>query len=287
MFDFRPIDLSDEGIDETCKLLREVFPDAHHLTSAYLKSLYFGNPLGETWGLCCFDDDGKLVGHTIMIPIKARIFGEEEMGIWPFQLATHPKARMKGLFRSLILTAFQQAADRGFTFLSGVGNRNSTPIFVKLYGPPTAVCALDAKIGIGPVPESKEMPDCNYRRIWDDPALLRWRLGHRTGAPYRVRWRGDTGHLFADTGRYGVQAEIGAFARDRLPPDLPELESRNPLRLWIGSDPTRDWSKSLYFEVPKRLRPSPLNLLWIDVSGQSRCISPDKVQFELISFDAY
>ncbi len=56
MFDFRPIDLSDEGIEETCKLLRVVFPDAHNLTPAYLKSLYFGNPLGETWGLCCFDD---------------------------------------------------------------------------------------------------------------------------------------------------------------------------------------------------------------------------------------
>jgi len=287
VFDFRPIDLSDAGIAETCELLGLVFPDAHHMTPAYLKSLYFGNPLGESWGLSCFDDDGRLVGHTIMIPIKGRVFGEVENGVWPFQLASHPQARMKGMFRSLITTVFEEAAERGFTFISGVGNQNSTPIFVKLFGAPTAVCPLDAKIGVGPIPPSRPMPDCNFQRIWDDPAMLRWRLGHTTGAPYRVQWRGDTGHLLADTGRHGTQAVLGTFTRDMLPTDLPEQRSHNPLRLWIGSDPTRKWTKSLYFDVPQRMRPSPLNLLWLDITGRNRRIAPDKVQFELVNFDAY
>lgn len=286
-FDFRPIDLSDGGIEATAELLRTVFPEAHHMTAAYLKSLYFGNPVGETWGLCCHDADGRLIGHTIMIPIKARILGEEEVGIWPFQLATHPEARMRGLFKALITTVFDHARERGFRFLSGVGNQNSTPILAKILGPGTVVGPLDVKLGVGPTPPSKPMPDCNFRRVWDDAALIRWRLGHATGEPYRVRWRGDTGYLYADTGRLGIQAEIGHFARALLPRGLPELAGGNPLRLWIGLDPTRRWSTSPYFDVPKRLRPSPLNLLWHDLSGRGRRLSPDKVQYEVFAFDAF
>jgi hypothetical protein len=286
MFDFRPIDLSPAGIEETCKLLSVVFPDATHLTPDYLNCLYFGNPLGESWGLSCFDDSGRLVAHNIMIPIKARVFGQLETGIWPFQLATHPEARMKGLFVAMTEATFKESAERGYTFLSGVGNESSTPIFVKKWGYQN-ICQLDVKVGIGAAAPSHALEDCNFARIWDDPAGIAWRLGHSQSLPYRVKWRGDIGHLYADTGRYGVQAELGAFSRELLPPGLPMLRSANPLRLWIGKDPTRDWSKSLYFDVPKRLRPSPLNLLWHDLTKENRRHDGDKVQYDVIDFDAY
>ncbi len=102
-----------------------------------------------------------------------------------------------------------------------------------------------------------------------------------------MKWRGDVGHLYADSGKYGIQVEIGAFARELLPNNLPELESHNPVRMWIGTDPTRDWSRSLYFDLPKRLRPSPLILLWNDLTGQGRRHVPDNVQYEIFDFDVY
>lgn len=285
-FDFRPIDLTESGIEECCDLLRVVFPSATHLTPDYLHRLYFGNPLGQTWGLSCFADDGNLVGHYIMIPIKARCFGREETGIWPFQLATHPKARMKGLFVAMTEATFTEAGQRGFTFLAGVGNQNSAPIFVKKWNY-QAICNLDVKIGIGKLPASGELANADLVRIWDDAAAIAWRLSHRQRHPYRVQWRGDTGHIFADVGRYGTQAEIGAFHRDQLPVDLPELRGANPLRLWLGKDPTRDFSRSLYFDIPMRFRPSPLILLWHDLTGEQRRHDGDKVQYEVFDFDAF
>lgn len=285
-FDFRPIDLSESGIEECCELLRVVFPTASHLTPDYLRRLYFGNPLGETWGLSCLADDGTLVGHYIMIPIKARCFGEEEVGIWPFQLATHPKARMKGLFVAMTEATFGEARERGFTFLAGVGNQNSSPIFVKKWGY-QAICNLDVKIGVGALPPRGELQGAHLVRVWDDPALVAWRLGHYQHTPYTVQWRGDTGHILADTGRMGIQAEIAAFPRELLPDDLPGARGANPLRLWLGKDPTRDFSRSLYFDIPMRFRPSPLILLWHDLTDQQRRHDGDKVQYEVFDFDAY
>jgi hypothetical protein len=102
-----------------------------------------------------------------------------------------------------------------------------------------------------------------------------------------VKWRGDVGHIYADTGRLGIQAEIGAFRRDQLPSDLPELGLGNPLRIWLGKDPTRDFSRSLYFDVPRRLRASPLILLWHDLTGERRRHNEDKVQYDVFGFDAF
>jgi hypothetical protein len=286
MFDFRPIDLSASGIDETCELLSAVFPQATHLTPDYLKRLYFGNPLGESWGLSCFDDDGRLVAHNIMIPIRARVFGRTETGIWPFQLATHPEARMKGLFVAMTEATNDECRQRGYTFLAGVGNQNSTPIFVKKWDY-QSICQLDVKVGFGAVPASHELPGGDLVRVWDDPAGIAWRLGHTQRGRYHVKWRGGVGHILADTGRYGIRAEIAAFRRDHLPADLPELGITNPLRLWIGKDPTRDFSGSLFFDLPMRFRPSPLNLLWYDLTGENRRHDPAKVQYEVFDFDAY
>lgn len=286
MFDFRPIDLSPAGIEETCQLLSVVFPGASHLTPDYLSRLYFGNPLGESFGLSCFGEDGSLVAHNIMIPIQARVFGQLETGIWPFQLATHPEARMKGLFVAMTEATNEECRKRGYTFLAGVGNQNSTPIFVKKWGY-QSICPLDVKVGVGPLPASSELADCDLVRVWEDPKAIGWRIGHAQRGRYHVKWRGDVGHLLADTGRYGIQAEIGAFHRDQLPAELPALGAANPLRLWLGVDPTRSWPGSLYFDVPARVRPSPLNLLWYDLTGADRRHDPAKVQYEVFDFDAY
>jgi len=102
-----------------------------------------------------------------------------------------------------------------------------------------------------------------------------------------VRWRGDVGHLFAATGRFGIEVEIAAFRRRDLPEDLPPLRALNPFRLWIGADPTRDWSRTLHFDVPRRFWPSPLHLLIYDLTDRKRVWDPDRVRFEVFDFDAY
>ncbi len=286
MSDIRPLDLSPAGIKRTCELLNVVYPDAPHITPAFLDRLYNGNPLGPSFGFSAFEDD-RLVGHYLMIPVLTLLHGVEERGIWPFQLATHPRARGKRLFTALAERSFSAAREQGFGHLVGVGNAMSTPILVSKWGFQN-ICQLDARLGIGSMPERRgeDLRNLELVREWPDKEGIAWRLSH-SARPYQVKYRGERGHLYAPTGKFGIPVEIGSFDRHLLPKDLPSLKTLNPLRLWIGVDPGRDWSRSLYFNIPVRFRPSPLNLLLYDLTDKKRTFHPGKVRYEIFDFDAY
>ena len=283
MTDIRPIDLGPEGIARTCRLLNIVFPNAKHVTPAYLDHLYNGNPAGPTFGFSAFEKD-DLVGHFPMMPIMGLLFGKPEPGICLLQLATHPGYRKQGLFTALVEQSFAAAREKGFRFLSGVANANSTPLLVGKWNW-QAICQLDVKLGVGPIPESRAGHDFQLLPIWDQPGIA-WRLLH-PAAPYRVQYQNDIGHLFAPAGKPGMWVQVGAFPRRLLPDNLPPLRTPSPFRLFIGADKSRDWSRSLYVDVPMRFRPSPLNLLFYDLIDQKRRFDPKLVRYEVFDFDAY
>jgi len=284
VLEVRPLDLSPSGIERTCKLLNVVYPHARHITPAYLDRLYNGNPLGRTSGYSGFDEHGDLVAHYLVIPIKTRIFGTDELGIWPFQLATHPGYRGKGLFTRMTEQSFDAAREAGYSYISGITNAMSTPLWVGKWGCQN-ICSLDVKIGVGPTPPRREGTELDFVRVWDAPGL-EWRLGIAEHG-YRVASRDGRGHLYAPTGRFGIWVEVGNYAKELLPRDLAPYRGPQPLRLWIGRDPSRDWSGSLYFDVPERLKPSPLNLLWYDLTGQGRTFDPARVRYDVFDFDGY
>ena len=60
-----------------------------------------------------------------------------------------------------------------------------------------------------------------------------------------------------------------------------------PARLWLGLDPVVDWRRSAYLPIPALLRPSPLNLVFKDLSGGSLLPEPDRIVFRAIDFDPY
>jgi GNAT superfamily N-acetyltransferase len=283
--ELRPLDLTPGGIRDTCELLNAVYPHADHIDPAYLERLYFGNPLGETSGISAWLE-GRLVAHYLMIPVKARIRGEEELGIWPFQLATHPEYQGKGLFTSLHDAAIAQCREKGFGFFSGVGNAQSSPIFVRKWDV-QAVRRLDVKVGLGPVPPPRQVGpgELDFVRVWD-AAGLAWRISVAQ-PPYTVQHRRGRGTLFANAGRYAIRASLGSYPSEWIPVQTGRLVSANPVRLWMGLDPTRNWRYSLYFNLPERLRPSPLILLFSDLTDENRQLDPAKVRFDAFDFDAF
>jgi hypothetical protein len=144
---------------------------------------------------------------------------------------------------------------------------------------------LAVKLGVGRVPPGRDDADLELVRVWK-PDTVAWRLQH-PAQPYRVRRRDGRAHLYAPTGRFGIWVEIGSFPSAWIPESTPAFRPANPLRLWIGADPTRDFARSLYVDVPLRLRPSPLYMLFGDLTGRDRRIDPARFRYDVFDFDAY
>jgi predicted N-acetyltransferase YhbS len=282
--EIRPIDVSPAGLARTAVLLKAVFPEATHIDAAYLDRLYNGNPVGPTTGLAAFSDEGELVAHYLMIPVRSLIHGEVEDGIWPFQLAVHPAHRGRSVFTALVEGSRELMEEAGYSYIVGVTNAQSAPIYQKRFGC-QLICQLDVKIGVGPAPEGRPLADPEYRRVWNREGVA-WRCG-LPARPYRVVRRAGRARLYARTGRWGIWCEVASLPEGDVPPDLPRFAARSPLRLWIGTDPGRDWSRSLYVDVPRRLRASPLHLTFGDFSGRGRRFDPRRVEFQVFDFDAY
>jgi len=275
--------LSDRELDEAVALLKAVWPKAG-FTFDYLDWLYRGNPVGpaeteNAW------DNGRIVGHYAAIPINATLFDKTEKGVFSLNTATHPSYRGKGFFKALASKTFENARASGATFVIGVANANSTLLFRRQLRF-QLVTPLTVKLGLGAVRRIQKRPrHTDYTRVWDDPTL-QWRL-KRPNTKYVEVSRGTSTIILGDTDRYGIWTVMldAEFARGTL---APKTGFRwNPFTLWIGLDPECDWTQSHYIDLPDFLKPSPLNLIFKDLSGLDRTLDPSKVTLSLLDFDAY
>ncbi|MCB0785046.1 MAG: hypothetical protein KDC02_12660 [Flavobacteriales bacterium] len=62
--------------------------------------------------------------------------------------------------------------------------------------------------------------------------------------------------------------------------------TKAPVRkAWIGLGPGYGWGGSAYLNVPMKQRPSPLNLIFKDLTGAGRRLDPARTCFQAIDFD--
>lgn len=277
-------DLSEAGIAATSRLLRQVFAGASHLDERYLQWCYNENPAGPAVGFDAYDGD-TLAAHYITQPCVCRVDGVDERAVLSLNTATHPDYRGQGLFPKLAAATYAAAREEGYGHVVGVANANSTPGFIRKLGF-QLVAGLDVKLGLGPVPAQTtgSEVEARYARSWTDE-LLKWRLA-RPGAQYSVTRNALDQRVYAHTGRYGLHVQLASLQEPASILELGEPTGLNPLRLWIGLDHSLDWG-SRYVDVPKRLRPSPLNLIFLDLGGRQRQLEPGRSKLELIDFDAY
>lgn len=284
MVELRPIGLDEEGIARAEGLLRTVFRGARYLDSAYLDWAYRANPDGRVVG---FDahEGGELVGHFATQPLRAMIDGEEERGVLAFHIAILPEHRGQGLFKQLAERSFAEAADAGYGFVLGVANASSTDAFVRGTGF-QRVAPLQAKLGLGRTPAGRPGVPAGFERVWDEETV-RWRLACPTRRYGIERGAGEDFRVVGQTGALGITVELGTLEPRWVPANPPRIPRWNPVRLWLGADSTRDWSGSAYVDIPMRLRPSPLNLIFRDLTGRGRELQAEAVRFRALDFDAY
>lgn len=259
------------SLADSAAILRAAFPAARYDVDM-LRWQYAQNPDGTIVGFEAVAPDGSGAAHYVAQPLQARIDGRLERGLLSFNTATHPAHQGKGLFTLLGSRTYEAAANEGYGFVVGVANANSTPGFTRKLGF-QLVTPLDARL-IAPVPPPSP-GTAVFARAWTRESAL-WRAQR----PYRAyRWSGEG--LYAATDMPLVRALITddpLFTQTRS-----DALGFRPVTLFIGRDPG---GKARGLAIPDRLKPSPLNLIFLDLRGR-RTLDAAGVRFRVADFDAY
>lgn len=261
----------EQALLEIQQLLQLVFEkNASKFSLDYLKWQYVENPAGQVVGFNAYKN-GVLAAHYETVPVYMNINGEKTLGLLSKDTATHPDHRGNRLFTILAEHTYQYAAENGYRFVIGVANAQSTHGFIKnlnfnLIGP------LDFKIGLGT--NIYPQRDFTYTRYWDQE-LMEWRLRNPSMEYFK------NGDLIVSPIKVGFKKLVGHNAAALV--SLPKLHMR-PLNLYIGYG--ADLSKGLYVNLPKFIKRSPFNLIFLDLTeGALPEMTPDNILFELIDFD--
>lgn len=284
MAEVRPVDLTSEGLGGLAAFLRSVFPSARHVTAEYLDWMYNRNPVRPAVGADAWEG-GERVGHVGCQPFRVTLDGEEERGLLLLNVAARPTHRGTGTYRAMAERCGEWGAEAGYGFTLGIANDRSASALVRMlgyqdFGP------LDARIGPGrpPPPDPHGGGPIRFARRWSDEEL-RWRLAC-PGRRYTTSGHGSRAAVLAPTAFPGITAELGVFDAGRLPGDLPPGRS-GPLSVFIGLDPRRSWRRRLFVDLPVRLRPAPLRVVFQDLRARGRRLERNHVLFRALDFDAY
>ena len=278
--------LSDDEIIKTASLLELVWPNSI-FTRDYLCWLYRDNPLGPAEAYNVWEA-GKIIAHYAAIPIEATLFGSHEKGLLSLNTAVHPAHRGKGYFQILAKETYKNAHTAGFNFVIGVANASSTLLF-RRYLRFQLVTPLLVKVGVGKVKKFVIQPEeVQYAQCWSATGIA-WRLS-RPNANYHIIRSGGVDIVKGATGKYGIwaimyESKSGVISTTSKPAF--NYIRWNPFNVWVGLDPGCDWGRSFYMTLPERFKPSPLNLIFKDLSGEGRTLNPERIYISLFDFDAY
>ncbi len=272
-YKFIKTDISKEKIQAYSKLLSAVFYNTDKFTEEFLTWQYVNNPNGKVVGFDAYSND-SLAGHYVTIPVSYYIDGKIRKGLLSLNTATHADHRGKGLFTQLANRTYDEAKQLGYEFVIGVANQNSTHGFLKKLGF-YLIAPLTVKTGIGSVNFDKDL-DYLAKPNWNNESL-KWRIANPEANYLEYK-----NTIISPTDKNGIYAQLFSSKDNSL-----SLSTKKPFfKLWIGI--AKDLKcKGLFFNLPKKLKPSPLNLIFKDLTGKLPAINKEDILFELIDFDGY
>jgi GNAT superfamily N-acetyltransferase len=274
-YEIRLLDFSDgdASLQKIADLQNIVYEGKHTFDIEGFRKWYLNNPMGKVISFNAFYED-ELVAHYACIPYKMEVESRVVTGLFDMATVTHPDHRGRGLFKKLATTTYEYAKAHGFEFVLGVANANSFPGYMK-YFPFTFVGQLDVKMGLGTNIECGE--DKTYKVYWDKDSF-NWRLKCDTADYCRKG--------YSLLGKYNamVQTYMGSYSESLLASSdaQDKLWGFRP-KLYVGMGAK---FKSLYLTVPKFIKRSPFNLIFLDLTeGKLPQITKDNTFFQLFDFD--
>ena len=311
----------DAVLADTTDLLRAELPDPRLVDdTAYLRWSYRENPSGPAWERYHYIEDPDsgpplLVAHYV---ISARRFrgpeGRQCEGALSQHSVTRSGYQRAGHFTRLGLETYAEAGDAGRDFVAGVANEMSTPAFIKY---------LDWRLA-GPLPVRVIPPlgrgrrDLSHAEVsanwlenggFDDLAAA---VDRHPVAAWSTDWTAETlrWRLACPFARYWVHAndDLALVTTRTIYKKLPATVVLKIFPLSPGPVPATKairsaalWHRSAFavyagfnpavtvrgIKPPRRLQPSPLNLIVRSLNPALDNNGIDFDTFELLDMDAY
>lgn len=266
-------DDGDVSLQKVVDLQNIVYEGSHTFRVKGFRQWYLHNPIGKVISFNAFYGD-DLVAHYACIPYKMEINGRVVTGLFDMATVTHPDHRGKGLFKKLAKTTYDYAKEQGFEFVLGVANANSYPGYMK-YFPFSFVGQLDVKMGLG---VKIECDGEKTFKVYRDKDNFNWRLD-TCKANYSRK-----GNVLLGSYNSFVQTFMGCYPGELL--DNSNVQDKHwgfRPKLYVGMGAR---FKSLYVGVPKFIKRSPFNLIFLDLTeGKLPPINKDNIFFQLFDFD--
>ena len=267
---FKPTTTNEDSLRAVLELLILVFPKTNKFTYEFVKWQYKDNPNGEVVGFDAYAGD-VLAAHYATIPVVMNIYGKERKGLLSLNTATHPDHRGKRLFSVLAEKTIELAKERGYEFVIGAANANSTHGFLKKLGF-YLISPLDVKIGFG---NYKITPAVKCRVLWSEEAY-KWRSSNPSYSYY------TNGNLLFANKATGVKAAIKSLSNNEVEnTPTKSFVILHPLNLYVGLGRVGGF----YANVPKFIERSPFNLIIRDLTGEMPIIKKEDISFELFDYD--
>ena len=282
------IDCSPQGLLAVNEFLKSILRFSRHFSFDFFDWEYNRNPVGPVVGfnaLC----ENRVVAHFAALPSEAIFFGKNARGLLSVNTATHPDHRgPQMLIMKLAARTLESARELGYEFMYGVANALSTPLFERLGF--QIICQLDVRAGIGTPRRNETSSDKSFEIDWNDDSL-KWRLSCPTRCYRLIDDRHGISAL-GDTPFHGFKAYMGHFdsSASSISAKRDEnMQSKNLLRpiLYVGVDPDIAWGRSFHMTVPKVVRPSPLNLIFLDLTNKNRKLDRRNVLVQAVDFDDF
>lgn len=278
--EFKEIDIDEDSIYKLAVFLRKIYGASSIFSKQYLSWLYKENPNGSVVGYNAFNSYGEIIAHYALVPINANIQGVNERVLLSLNTATAEEARGKGLFTILANKSYDLGKSKSYGAVIGVANQNSSHGFVNKLGFQN-VCSLDAKFSFG-VPQFIQK-ESQFSYLYDKKTL-EWRLNNPS-KKYKIYRKkefiiGYKSSIFMSILKINPYLKIDNTSLKYskfIPPSI---------KLWIGKSNCISWKNTFSFNLPTIFRPSPLNLIFKDLS-KNRKLEKEKIHFECINFDAY
>jgi GNAT superfamily N-acetyltransferase len=262
-------------------LLSRVFGPQAKFSTRALGWLYRDNPVGAVVGMDAWAGD-RLAAHYVTIPMRARVRGARVEGLLSLNTATDPDFQGKGLFTRLAKETYEAATARGFQFVTGFANANSTPGFIRKLAFQN-VGRLQAGVLLVP-PNALPAIPTDFEAAWSEESLA-WRLAN-PASRYAVARRGAV--LDIRTPTSVPLLRCAAFLKTDFELQARKASPLTPPPLFIGLEPRVALERRGFIPVPDALRPSPLNMIWRALGQEQPAeLDPAAIVISFLDFDPY